>query len=79
MLLQTIDREQAFQAAEGWAGDYYVAWKRGGTDCVRMSFAADSQTDKEELFQALKAWSFTHETASVTNAKTVLLRACAAA
>ena len=77
MFLQTIDREQAFQAAEGWAGDYYVAWKRGGADCVRMSFAADSPTDKEELFQALKAWSFTHQTASVTNGKTVLVRACA--
>lgn len=77
MLLQTIDRDQALTAGEGWAGDYYVAWKRGGTDCVRMSFATDTSRDKAELFEALKAWSFTHPTAAVTNGKTALVRACA--
>jgi hypothetical protein len=77
MLLQTIDRDQALQAAEGWNGDYYVAWKRGGTDCIRMSIATDTAKDKAELFEALTAWSFTQPTASVTNGKTILIRACA--
>lgn len=77
MLLQTIDRDQARVAAEGWNGDYYVAWKRGGTDCIRMSIATDTAKDKAELFEALTAWSFTQPTASVTNNKTILIRACA--
>jgi hypothetical protein len=77
MMLPTIDPDQARQGAEGWAGDYYVAWKRGGTDCIRMSIATDTAKDKTELYDALKAWSLTHPTASVTNAKTVLIRACA--
>jgi hypothetical protein len=77
MMLPTIDPDLARQGAEGWAGDYYVAWKRGGTDCIRMSIATDTAKDKTELYEALKAWSFTHPTASVTNAKTVLIRACA--
>lgn len=75
MLLQTIDRDQALQAAEGWNGDYYVAWKRGGTDCIRMSIDTDTAKDKAELFEALTAWSFTQPTASVTNGKTILIRA----
>lgn len=77
MLLQTVDRDQALQAAEGWNGDYYVAWKRGGTDCIRMSIDTDTVKDKAELFEALTAWSFTQPTASVTNGKTILIRACA--
>lgn len=77
MLLQTIDQDQALAAGDGWAGDYYVAWKRGGTDCVRMSFATDTSRDKAELFEALKVWSFTHPTAAVTIGETVLVRACA--
>ena len=77
MLLQTIDRDQALQAADGWNGDYYVAWKRGGTDCIRMSIATDSAKDEAELFEALTAWSFTQPTASVTNGKTIAIRACA--
>lgn len=77
MLLQTIDPDQARQAAEGWNGDYYVAWKRGGTDCIRMSIATDTAKDKTELFEALTAWSYTQPTASVTNGRTILIRACA--
>lgn len=76
MLLRTIPREQAFEAAEGWGGDYYVAWKRGNRNCIRMNIVADSRQDRRELFRALQDWSATHPTASVSNAETIQVRAC---
>lgn len=78
MLLNTIPEEQAWRAADGWAGDYFVAWKRGGQDCIRMSIATDGPRDKDELVTALRAWAIHHPAVSVKSGKTIAIRACVA-
>ncbi|HEX2178589.1 MAG TPA: hypothetical protein VHL54_03575, partial [Actinomycetota bacterium] len=78
MLLNTIPEEQAWAAADGWAGDYYVAWKRGGQDCVRMSIATDGRADKEELLAALRSWAIQHPAVSIRDGRNINIRACVA-
>jgi hypothetical protein len=41
------------QAAEGWGGDRYVAWRDGDETCVRFRVAMDSPQDDAELRRAL--------------------------
>ena len=41
------------QAAAGWAGDRYVAWRDGDETCVRMVVAMDTPRDGLELRRAL--------------------------
>jgi hypothetical protein len=78
MLLNTIPEEQAWAAADGWAGDYYVAWKRGGQDCVRMSIATDGASDKQELLVALRSWAIQHPAVSIREGRNINIRACVA-
>jgi hypothetical protein len=78
MLLNTIPEEQAWAAADGWAGDYYVAWKRGGQDCVRMSIATDGKPDQDELVRALRSWAINHPAVSIREGRNINIRACVA-
>ena len=57
MLRRELDREGAREAARGWGGDHYVAWKAGGRTCVRMDFVMDTGEDSQELALALQAWA----------------------
>jgi hypothetical protein len=58
LLLQSrLDKRAALTAAAGWGGDRYVAWKRGDTTCVRMTFAMDTPADARELASALSEWA----------------------
>lgn len=76
MLLQTIPREQAHEAAEGWAGDWFVAWRKGDEYCIRLSVVTDSAADRQQLVEALRDWSATHPTASVRSGDVIAVRAC---
>ena len=57
MLDARLGRAQAVEAAGGWGGDRYVAWKEGPRSCVRASFAMDTPADTDQLVRALADWS----------------------
>ena len=77
MLRRAVPAELAFRAADGWGGDWYVAWDDGEVTCVRAAIAADSPTDASELHEALTLWAADHANAAVTAADTVDFTACA--
>ncbi len=66
MLRAQLSRDKADDAAEGWGGDRYVAWKDDGRTCVRMNFVMDSARDTEELASALSEWARRRPAGSVT-------------
>lgn len=74
--LPTLPEEQAREAAEGWRGDYYVAWKKAGKECIRMNIVTDEVADKNQLVQALRDWADKHTAAAVTSGKMIQVRAC---
>ena len=64
-------------AANGWGGDWYVAWDDGDVTCVRADLVMDSPTDAAELRDALDAWAADHPDATVSGQETVRFTACA--
>jgi hypothetical protein len=56
LLSERIDPLDALSAADGWGGDAYVVYDRGGTACMDLAVQGDSTRDGEELFRALEAW-----------------------
>ena len=74
MLRSEIDADDALDAADGWGGDHYVAWKDGDRSCVRMDFVMDSPDDTEELTTALAAWAARRDGAATATATS--LRTC---
>ncbi|HVL92675.1 MAG TPA: hypothetical protein VM264_04955 [Acidimicrobiales bacterium] len=57
MLRAELTDRQAGEAAQGWGGDRYVAWRDGERACVRMSFVMDTPRDADELEDALADWA----------------------
>lgn len=57
MLSSELPLSAARDAAEGWGGDRYVAWRDGDRTCVRMDFVMDTPSDADELAKALREWS----------------------
>ncbi len=47
---------EARQIADGWGGDWYVAWVDGTDTCVRIDLAADSTGELDEYATALTRW-----------------------
>jgi len=76
LFLNTLPEEQAWEAAEGWAGDYFVAWKKSGSDCIRMDIVTDGTTDKNQLVKALQDWAEKHPSATVDSGKMIQVNAC---
>jgi hypothetical protein len=56
LLSERIDPLEALTAADGWGGDAYVAYDRGGTVCMDLAVQGDSTRDGEELLRAFQAW-----------------------
>ena len=61
-----VDQQQAARAAVGWGGDQYVAWRDGDEACLRVSFVGDTDTDTEEIADALDEWAGGRDGADVT-------------
>ncbi|MDP9069862.1 MAG: hypothetical protein M3N68_00960, partial [Actinomycetota bacterium] len=59
MLDARLGRAQASEAAVGWGGDRYAAWKDGRRTCVRMDFVMDTPADADQLARALSSWAAT--------------------
>jgi hypothetical protein len=57
LLSERIDPLVALSAADGWGGDAYVVYDRGGTTCMDLAVEGDSARDGEELLGALQAWA----------------------
>lgn len=57
MLRAELDDDTGLDAARGWGGDHYVAWRAGRRTCVRMSFVMDTAKDTAELDKALAGWA----------------------
>lgn len=57
VLASRIDAHQALEAVDGWAGDSYVAYRRGKTECIRGTFRGDDAGDAGEMERALRAWA----------------------
>lgn len=72
-----LDAETARQAAQGWGGDAYVAWREGEATCVRTVFRMDTPRDLAELVAAWRMWVEEHPDADVsTSDDTVTVSAC---
>ena len=76
-LIMMLDLElgtgRALEAAIGWGGDSYVAWRDGDRPCVRIDFVMDSPAHTTELVEALRDWAGRRggrATASGTSLKT---------
>lgn len=61
-----VDTATARDAAIGWGGDQYVAWREGDRTCLRVSFVGDTDTDTDEIGEALTEWAEDHPDAEVT-------------
>jgi hypothetical protein len=56
LLSERIDPLEALSAADGWGGDAYVVYDRGGTPCMELAVRGDSTRDGDELLRAFEAW-----------------------
>ena len=75
LLLREMLFDQLPSAAEvqraitGWGGDSYVTWTDAGGDaCLRDSFVGDTNTDTQELAQAIEKWGQAHNAVIVAPA-----------
>ena len=59
LLASRIDPNQALEAADGWGGDAYAYFERDGAVCVEARFEGDTETDVDQMEQALEAWHAT--------------------
>ena len=57
MLAERMPLQDALAASDGWAGDAYVGFKRGGSSCARMTYAGDTPQDTNRMLSALRRWS----------------------
>jgi hypothetical protein len=57
LLSERIDPLDALSAVDGWGGDAYVVYDRGGKTCMDLAVEGDSARDGEELLGALQAWA----------------------
>lgn len=57
MLRAELSNDVAREAARGWGGDHYVAWRDGDRTCVRIDFVMDTSEDTAELEDALENWA----------------------
>jgi hypothetical protein len=68
MVGRSVPGSEAFAAADGWAGDRYVAWETpDGATCVRVDVRLDSPGDVFELLGAFD--EYTADVPSVTAAQ----------
>jgi hypothetical protein len=57
VLAARIPEVAALDAADGWGGDAYAAYRAGGESCVRIDFVGDNPSDNDEMARALRRWS----------------------
>ena len=61
-----IPRDDAATAAEGWGGDWAVAWKDGPRPCTSLTVVGDDAKETGELRDAFRRWADSHDGARIT-------------
>lgn len=56
MLAERMPFTDALTAADGWGGDAYVGFERGGESCARMSYVGRTSADTARMLRALQRW-----------------------
>jgi hypothetical protein len=78
LLEEELGQRDAFDAAQGWGGDWYVAWRDGDETCVRATFVMDTADDLRELASGLDDWAAAQDDAVVDRTDdAVTLTSCA--
>jgi hypothetical protein len=77
LLSDSIDGSTATRAAEGWGGDWFVAWKDGSRSCVRATFVMETPNDQRELSNAFKTWASAHKATVSDGANDTTVTSCA--
>jgi hypothetical protein len=80
VLTGAVSQSEAARAAEGWGGDWAVAWRDGDRSCVTMAIVGDTASDTDELREAFGQWADTQGDATVTGGASgapVTVEACA--
>jgi hypothetical protein len=57
VLAERIDPKQAFEAALGWNGDAFAAYRDDDGLCVQAVFVGDEESDEEEMAAAIGDWA----------------------
>ena len=79
VLASFIDFRTAIDAVDGWSGDAYAGYTKGGRACLRAHFVGDTEKDAREMEAALLRWkeAFPPEGVAVTRTgERVELDAC---
>jgi hypothetical protein len=78
LLEEELGQDDAIAAAQGWGGDWYVAWRDGDETCVRSTFVMDTDDDLRELASGLDEWAAAQDDAEVDRADgSVTITSCA--
>ncbi|HKY68795.1 MAG TPA: hypothetical protein VJM49_20575, partial [Acidimicrobiales bacterium] len=65
VLADDVGTDEARAAAEGWGGDWAVAWRDGDRSCVTAVLVGDDPAETDEMRAAFDTWAAEHE-ATVT-------------
>jgi hypothetical protein len=78
MLAPVVGEEQARIAADGWGGDWYVAWIYNDLICFTTDYRMERAIDVEELHDAFTRWAAAgpHRLVEQPNADLVRVTAC---
>lgn len=74
LLSDTFATSTALDLADGWGGDWFVAWRNGDDTCVRVDVAADSADELSEYESALLQWADAGSGRELTSPEPDLLR-----
>lgn len=77
LMLNGVDNQAATQAASGWGGDRYVAWRDGDRTCIRSTIVMDNPEDSQQLAPALQKWATTRPAATVEGSGPFTITSCA--
>ena len=79
LLSDVVSLTDARVIADGWGGDWYVAWNAGDQTCVRVDVRADSQGELDQYETALTQWAnaASGRTLSAPSQDVLRLDACA--
>ncbi len=56
VLAQRLDPQTTLEAADGWGGDAYSAYRKDGRSCVRVAYRGDTAEDVVQMADALDEW-----------------------
>jgi hypothetical protein len=57
VLSTRIPLVDALDAATGWGGDTYAAYRAGGSPCIAIDYVGDTPGDSEQMASALRRWA----------------------